>query len=431
MKAKNWLYATVPLATLCVSLTACSSGSDDASSSSGTDIITSTDLDDWIYNTSESSEKIFESPTNSTGVLEDVQGTAEVTVDSVDYIYVEATGIPKYDVVITDDIYDGLSDRPKVSTDFNGGTVTTAVGDTVVFGENIGYNSNSTTDGNCTTTGGTGYWPPGPGCPIDVAKEQFLPADPEPNTGVCENGLGAAGIMVNGTSIFNWGDGQSEGTGIWYNLAPVAESYDVDICGGHAANGEYHHHFYTSCLADLVGDDGSEHSPIYGYVADGYPIYGPYESDGTLAVSGWLMRDYGATASEGGCGTAGQRTCTMIDEYDLSQGVDSTVDAGPDIGESVTSLSNNTFNADDGFYYEDYYYAQASATGVQLDQYNGHDNGDGRGYHYHLTLTDEAGTLTPSFPYTVGPRFYGELESNSMASCSSGAGGPPGPRRGA
>jgi hypothetical protein len=73
--------------------------------------------------------------------------------------------------------------------------------------------------------------------------------------------------------------------GDWQNLAPVAEFYDVDICGGHAANGDYHHHFYTRCLADLVSDKGNEHSPIYGYAADGYPVYGPWESDAVLAIS--------------------------------------------------------------------------------------------------------------------------------------------------
>ncbi|KPH64655.1 hypothetical protein ADS77_05130 [Pseudoalteromonas porphyrae] len=41
---------------------------------------------------------------------------------------------------------------------------------------------------------------------------------------------------------------------------PIAEQYDVDICGGRAANGEYHHHFYTSCLADMLNHDGSVHS---------------------------------------------------------------------------------------------------------------------------------------------------------------------------
>jgi hypothetical protein len=239
-------------------------------------------------------------------------------------------------------------------------------------------------------------------------------------------------LMVNGTSIFGWGDGMSYGNNIWYNLAPVAEQYDVDICGGHAAQGEYHHHFYTSCLADLIGDNATDHSPIYGYSADGYPLYGPYESNGLLAISGWSTRDYGAAVSAGGCGTPEQRSCILLDEYDISQGVDTTVAAGPDIGDAVTTLSGNSLAADDGYYLEDYYYAGATATGAQLDQHNGHDNNDNRGYHYHITLTETAGKLSPSFPYTMGPRFYGELSDNAPTSCGGAqiggglpGGGPP------
>ena len=230
--------------------------------------------------------------------------------------------------------------------------------------------------------------------------------------------------MVNGTSIFNWGDGMSYGNNVWYNLAPVAEQYDVDICGGHAAQGEYHHHFYTSCLADLVADDGTVHSPIYGFAADGYPVYGPWENTDTLALSGWKTRDYGTALAEGGCNTPGERTCTLVNEYDVGQGVTTTVGQGPDIGETVTTLSGNTLPADDGYYYEDYYYAQASASGAQLDQHNGHDNDDGRGYHYHITLSqDENGKLIPAFPYTIGPGFYGELPENAAASCGGVAAG--------
>lgn len=115
----------------------------------------------------------------------------------------------------------------------------------------------------------------------------------------------------------------------------------------------------------------------------------------------------------------------MVDEYDISKGVE-TATAGPAIGDTVQSASGNSFSATDGFYYEDYYYAGLTANGAQLDQHNGHDNNDGRGYHYHLTLEMMDGKLTPSFPFTVGPNFKGELPSNTFARCS-GSGGM-GPR---
>ncbi|WNZ57035.1 hypothetical protein QT397_06725 [Microbulbifer sp. MKSA007] len=71
-----------------------------------------------------------------------------------------------------------------------------------------------------------------------------------------------------------------------------------------------------------------------------------------------------------------------------------------------------------------------SQEGAYLDQYNGHSDSE-RGYHYHLTveLNDE-GQLTPSFPYTFGPRFYGKLDDQTIVNvCSDEVGGgfPPGP----
>jgi len=97
----------------------------------------------------------------------------------------------------------------------------------------------------------------------------------------------------------------------------VAEVYDVDVCGGHAANGDYHHHFSSGCLGKLVNDEGTDHSPIYGYAADGYAIYGPWYSDGVLAKSSWAVRDYDDASSATGCGTAGVRDCVLVDEFDV------------------------------------------------------------------------------------------------------------------
>ncbi|WP_299009840.1 YHYH protein [uncultured Shewanella sp.] len=399
--------------------------SDDTSSVSDTINVTvqasetnddSTSSSNWIINNDTTSTYIYQS--DGTSIYEDVQSAETVTLtennQDVSYTYVEASGIPKYDITMTQDIIDELNSRPKADSDFFNGATTAEVGELILFGQDIGYNSSNE---NCDTTGGAGYWPPGPGCPTIQEKQAYFPNDPTETDTTCATGLGMVGLMVNGTSIYNWGDGQTEGDGIWYNLAPIAEQYDVDICGGHAANGDYHHHAYTSCLADLVGDDGSGHSPIYGYAADGYPVYGPYESADTLAISGWVTRDYGADTSEGGCGTEGLRTCILVDEYDISQGVEQ-VEPGPAIGETVTSLSGNTFEADSGYFYEDYYYAGNTVTGPQLDEHNGHDTGDGKGYHYHLTLTkDDDGTLSVAFPFTIGPNFKGELADNSIATC--------------
>ncbi|NVK23435.1 MAG: YHYH protein [Gammaproteobacteria bacterium] len=380
-------------------------------------------IDRWVINNTNTSDYIT---SGGSAVLENVQVAELRTENSVEYMYVEATGIPDYSVTLTQDDVDTLNSRPKARADFLAQSTTAVAGDTVEFGENIGYDSS---DLNCNDTGGDGYWPPGPACPTDQEKQNYFPTEPQDAAEECETGLGAVGLMVNGTSIYNWSDGATWTNDAnvdteWQYLAPVAESYDVDICGGHATTtGDYHHHFYTTCLANLVGDSGDSHSPIYGFAADGYPVYGPYESDGELAVSGWKTRDYGASESEGGCNTEGERTCFLVDQYDISKGVETTAQ-GPDIGATVTSQSRNDFIADSGFFYEDYYYAQLPATGAQLDQHNGHDNDDGRGYHYHITLELVDGELTPSFPYTVGPNFKGDLPDNTFSRCSGATGGP-------
>ena len=376
----------------------------------------------WIINTSDRSTKIFESSSSSLGVMEDVQLVDPRTIESKDYAYVEASGIPNYDVGITQEIIDELNSRPRLSNDFVAGATSAVLGSTVEFGEDIGYKSSTS---NCLSTGGDGYWPPGPACPTDQNKQEYLAVEPVPTESSCETGMGAVGLLVNGTSVYNWGDGQTYGNGVWYNLAPTAEQYDVDICGGHAPpTGDYHHHFYTSCLAKLIGDEGNSHSPIYGFAADGYALYGPYESDGVLAVSGWEIRDYGAATTEGGCDTTGQRSCVLNDVYDITQGV-SSVASGPDIGASVTTLSGNTLPAVDGYYLEDYYYSGDQAgLSYRLDEHNGHDNDDGRGYHYHISLLAEGDKLVPRFPFTFGPRFYGDLPDNALTTCGA-VGGPP------
>ncbi|PKG93231.1 YHYH protein [Paraglaciecola sp. MB-3u-78] len=379
---------------------------------------TTTESDIWIINDTDAVSTNITDASTGEGILVDVQSVTEETVNGATYTVVTTQGIPEYDVTITQDIVDTLNARPKASSDFTDGATTAVAGDVVEFGADIGYIS---TGDNCDTTGGYGYWPKGPACPKADEREVYFPTEPTPTTEVCENGLGKVGLMVNGSSIYNWSDGMSYAQdGTWLNLAPVAEQYDVDVCGGHSANGDYHHHFYTSCLATLLGDDGDGHSPIYGYAADGYPIYGPWESDGVLAVSAWTTRDYSSSTTETGCDD-GTRSCTMVDAYDVSLGTETATD-GPAFDETVSTLSGNELTATNGYYYDDYYWdSELTALGGEyLDQYNAHSDDD-RGYHYHITLSDDGdGTYSPAFPYVIGLRFAGELEDNAVASCDSG-----------
>lgn len=305
------------------------------------------------------------------------------------------TGVMDYDRVFTESDITTLNSRPRASFDLIGGRTSAVAGNFYVWGSNIGYH------------GCDGYWPPGPVCPASKSLStqgfSIYPA-PEGNSNGCYSRLGAVGRDINGAAVYDWSDGNTyNNEGIWRNVAPSFEVYDMDPCGGHAANGEYHHHFIAPCLAEKIGDDGSHHSPIYGFINDGYPLYGPYQASGVLAKSCWQKRNY-AASSVVGC-SDGLRSCILVDEYDYTKGTVAASSNGPPEHSTVTSISNNVINSDSGIYYEDYYYnASCYAQGGEyLNEFNGHIH-DGYGFHYHLTV-DVSGV--PQFPYNIGPRYFG------------------------
>ena len=377
----------------------------------------------WIFNeNNQAAVNIVKS--NGDPVLVNVESVLDLNINNVDYVSVTASGIPSYATILNQDEIDALNNRPNAASDFNGGQTSAIAGEIIQFGEDIGYNSRQ--NGACVSTGGYGYWPPGPDCPEDTEKTGNFPANPQPNSEECETGLGVIGYFVNGVSIFNWGDGQSyNNQRRWFNLAAKAEYYDLDICDGHAAQNNYHHHFYSQCLADAIGDAANGHSPIYGFAADGYAIHGPWHDEGVLTKSAWVTRDYDDASDPYGCGGSGNRTCLMVDEFNPELGTRNIGLIGPATSDTIVSLSGNTFDTTSGFYYQDYYY-DASLTSIgeeYLDENSGHDH-DSYGYHYHLpTEMNNEGKLIPAFPTTIGPRFYGEITDDAITSC--GGGMPP------
>ena len=176
--------------------------------------------------------------------------------------------------------------------------------------------------------------------------------------------------------------------------------------------GQYHHHGYSPCVAERLGDTGSGHSPLYGFASDGYPMYGPYQAAQTLAVPCWKTRDYSALSATG-CGIANARTCILNNPEDYTQGT-TKVTAGPTTTTTTLSLSSNTISTASGAYFEDYYLdtaCAASAGGnIYLDKNNGHDHGDALGYHYHITTDGNGNGVFPAGP---GPKFHGCLPSTS------------------
>jgi hypothetical protein len=355
-------------------------------------------LTDWIINSTGATNPHFTGPVY-------VSSVNQTTISGVPYAQVHTNGLPDYQTTMTAADITALNSRPRAATDFTLGHTTATAGQVVRFGDNIGYR---------TTGCALGYWPPGPGCPTAQNKTVNIPMQPIFAITPATMGLGAIGLWLDGSGIYNWSDGQSYGNAhIWWNTAMTFEQYDMDICTGHAAQGDYHHHSYSPCLAALFGDPGTGPSPIYGYAADGYPVYGPWESAGVLAQSGWKTRDYNTAGSPTGCATAYVRNCLLVNPLDPSQGTTAAPQTGPRTDTTVTTMSGNTIASASGIYQQDYWFD--TACGGCLDPHNGIDLHDGRGYHYHLTVTQDqaTGKLIPAYPYTFGPTYAGMLAPNA------------------
>ena len=111
----------------------------------------------------------------------------------------------------------------------------------------------------------------------------MLPASPE----VAANPsciAGRVGILVTGSVLFDAVDGENRDAGAWEIQ---------DSCQGHPeSDGTYHYHTLTSCApADTAG----EHSPVVGYAADGFPIYGNLGQDGVPLSDADLDECHGHT----------------------------------------------------------------------------------------------------------------------------------------
>lgn len=375
------------------------SATDGTATSSDTVTITVNDgtpvsTDDWIVNTTgERSNYIMDG-------AEFVEVNVQSVTQSGNLITVATHAIPNYSVTITQEALDVYEARRAEA--FSSGVGVLNLGDVVEWGEDVGYTA------DCSGAG-DGWWPSGgASCPVPDDLSLSFPATPTPTTSECETGLGPIGLWVNGVPMYNWYDGTSyNGQNTWNQYALPFRSGGMDLCYGHSSGmtNQYHHHNYNVCLRQAVGDEGDGHSPVYGYAGDGYPIHGPFHAANETAESCWKVRDYSA-ASTTGCGTDGERSCTFVDEENISLGTQ-TVSAGPDVETDGVGENAN------GVYYEDFYYdAACTAQGDKyLDEHNGHDH-DSLGYHYHATT--DAG-LSPSFPLVAGPDYYGDVSGSSFS----------------
>jgi hypothetical protein len=153
----------------------------------------------------------------------------------------------------------------------------------------------------CANVGGS--TPPLIGTNFGVANAVQTTFTLSPQTGSREVISNQVGVAVDGVLIFS----PYTGAG---SVAPYDES--LDTCIGHPAEGEYHYHGFAPCIhgesgtTGLGGDASNlQHSPIYGWAYDGFPIYGPFgyddANDSSTVVR--LLGGYECTASGSACTT--------------------------------------------------------------------------------------------------------------------------------
>jgi hypothetical protein len=122
---------------------------------------------------------------------------------------------------------------------------------------------------------------PNSGNPNSIRVQRFtfkLPLQPKLADTITRLPMGPIGAALNGVVFFN--PFEQEGM----NAVEGYTEVWLDSCCGHPQQtGVYHYHKYPSCVKSPFSDDGKQHSPVLGFAFDGFPVYGPYESAGTMA----------------------------------------------------------------------------------------------------------------------------------------------------
>ncbi len=276
-----------------------------------------------------------------------------------------------------------------------------------------------------------GPWPAGfPNLPLNTKVFYRLPRSPAVPSSKTLTGLGSIGYFVDGVAMFDSRDGfvwtgtteSGMGTGYWNREAYVNEGATFDPAYAHQEqSGTYHYHANPIALRYLLGDhvvfnsstkiysestEGvTNHSPILGWVRDGFPVYGPYGfSNPTNPASGIRRMTSGFQLRNGQRGTdnltvAGRATIPAWASrlYNVSP-----LQSGPNVSAAYPLgryMEDNAFLGDLGFIH---------GIDFDLDSYNGRfcvtPEFPGGTYAYFVSIASNG---VPLFPYNIGRAFYG------------------------
>jgi hypothetical protein len=283
----------------------------------------------------------------------------------------------------------------------------------------------------------TGPFPGNPSIATAQNKIFRIPLNPVQGTGTVATTGGNIGVFKNGVALFDYRDGVAwnNATGAlcggpgnptctggpgttqaWNRDAIPAERGGFDCAKAHPAMGNYHHHQNPSAfnldlnilstVCDAYPSDGlyvinpTQHSPLLGFAYDGFPIYGAYaytNTNGTGAIT------------------------RMKSSYQLKSYPTGLRTNGPAINQVVGTQT--FFN---GYFREDYEYIDHTGDATYLDSHNGricntpeypaslYPNGI---YCYFATVDANHNS---SYPYAVGPTFYGNITVSTVTSVPAG-----------
>lgn len=283
-----------------------------------------------------------------------------------------------------------------------------------------------------------------PNLPGNTATIWRFPRTPSAAGTPTLTSLGAIGYFVDGVAMFDGQDGyfwngtaeaQSGTGGLWNRDAYPEEGVSFDPGNAHQEQtGTYHYHANPLALRFQLGDSvtynagtktwsesvaaPTKHSPILGWVKDGYPIYGPYGySSPSNSSSGIRRMTTGYVLRNGQNGTVNLATTgrVTLPAWAARGRVRSATLVANEHGPNVTGI----FAV--GRYHEDYEYlgdvGQTQGVNFDLDEHNGRfcvtpefPNGT---YAYFMTISADG---TPVYPYNIGRVFYGTTSGGPVTS---------------